>query len=87
MSTEVVRARIDPRVKKEAIAVLNGMGLSVSDAIRMMLIRVAEEQAMPFSLRVPNTTTRKAMQAAQEGEGAEFASVEALFADLNDDQE
>lgn len=87
MSTEVVRARIDPRVKKQAIAVLSGMGLSVSDAIRMLLIRVAEEQAMPFPLRVPNAKTQQAMQAVKDGEVAEFASVEELFADLKDEEE
>ena len=87
MSTEIVRARIDPGVKEKAMSVLSGMGLSMSDAIRMMLIRVAEEQAMPFQLRVPNAKTQQAMQAVQDGEIAEFTSVEDLFADLKDDEE
>ncbi len=58
MSTDaVVRARIDGQVKEEAAAVLAEMGLSVSDAIRMMLVRVAAEKALPFEARVPNAKT------------------------------
>ena len=54
MATDtVVRARIDGHVKEEATSVLNKMGLSVSDAIRMLLIRVAREKALPFDVRIP----------------------------------
>jgi len=54
MATDTtVRARIDERVKKEAAHVLEDMGLSVSDAIRMMLMRVAAEKALPFAVKVP----------------------------------
>lgn len=82
---EIVRARIDAALKKEASAVLAAMGLSLSDAIRMMLVRVAAERALPFEARLPNRETRDAMAAAEHGEGASFASVAALMADLNDD--
>jgi DNA-damage-inducible protein J len=44
-------------VKEEATSVLNKMGLSVSDAIRMLLIRVAREKALPFDVRIPNAET------------------------------
>ena len=54
-----VRARIDERVKKEAAQVLENMGLSVSAAIRMMLVRVAAEKAMPFEVKVPNAVTAR----------------------------
>ena len=84
-SGEIVRARIDAALKKEASAVLAAMGLSLSDAIRMMLVRVAAERALPFEARLPNRETRDAMAAAERGEGARFASVAALMADLNDD--
>ena len=83
MATDTtVRARIDERVKKEAAHVLEDMGLSVSDAIRMMLVRVAAEEALPFDVRVPNATTVKAMEAADRGEGRRFDSAEALLKDL-----
>ena len=82
---EIVRARIDAALKKEASAVLAAMGLSLSDAIRMMLVRVAAERALPFEARLPNRETRDAMAAAERDEGASFASVAALMADLNDD--
>jgi DNA-damage-inducible protein J len=59
MATDTtVRARIDEKVKKEATHVLEAMGLSVSDAIRMMLMRVAAEKALPFDLKVPNARAK-----------------------------
>ncbi len=84
---EIVRARIDANLKKEASAVLAGMGLSVSDAIRMMLMRVAAEKALPFEVRAPNSDTQAAILAAQRGEVARFDSVAGLMADLNDDED
>lgn len=84
MPGDVVRARIDPEVKREASTVLAGMGLSLSDAIRLMLVRVAAERALPFAVRLPNATTREAMRAAERGEVVRFDSVEALIDDLND---
>lgn len=85
--SEVVRARIDPDLKKDATAILAKMGLSVSDAIRLMLVRVAAEHTLPFEVRSPNKETRTAMLAARRGEVARFESVAALMADLNDDDE
>lgn len=86
-AAEVVRARIDPDLKREATAVLSEMGLSVSDAIRMMLVRVAAEHALPFEVRTPNKETKAAMRAARKGDAAHFDNVAALMADLNDDEE
>jgi len=84
---EIVRARIDADLKKEASAVLAGMGLSVSDAIRMLLVRIAAEKALPFEVRVPNSETQAAILAAQRGEVGRFNSVAGLMADLNDDED
>lgn len=58
------------------------MGLSVSDAIRLLLIRVANEERLPFALKVPNSATRKAMGQLEQGEGKRFGSAEELFEDL-----
>lgn len=84
-AAEVVRARIDPDLKREATAVLSGMGLSVSDAIRMMLVRVAAEGALPFDVRIPNRETKAAMRAAEEGDVVRFDTLGDLLADLDDD--
>jgi DNA-damage-inducible protein J len=65
---EVVRARIDKQVKAEAAAVLEAMGLSMSDAIRLLLVRVARDKALPFAIKVPNATTVATFEATDRGE-------------------
>ena len=79
----VVRARIDERTKNEAAAVLAAIGLTVSDAFRLLLVRVAKEKALPFEPLTPNATTIRAMRQARKGKHAAFKTVEALMADLN----
>jgi DNA-damage-inducible protein J len=78
----MVHIRIDQRVKDKASKTLATMGLSVSDAVRMLLVRVAAEKALPFEVRVPNATTVKAMEAADRREGKRYRSAEALLKDL-----
>ena len=85
-AVDVVRARIDTGLKKEATAVLSAMGLSVSDAIRLMLVRVVSDKALPFDVRIPNAETQAAMRDIQQGKVKRFDSVDALMADLNDDE-
>jgi DNA-damage-inducible protein J len=83
MSTDsVVRARIDSDTKARATAALEAMGLSVSDAIRLLMLRVADEQRLPFAVQVPNATTLKAMEELDSGKGKRFASEQDLFDDL-----
>lgn len=79
-----VRARIDDETKKDAFAALDAMGISASEVIRHLFVRIAREKALPFDVRVPNATTRAALDAAESGEVARFDSVDALLADLND---
>ena len=83
-SLELVRARIDADLKRNATAALAGMGLTVSDAIRLMLVRVADDKALPFEVRTPNATTRAAIEAAERGEVTTAADFDALLADLGD---
>ena len=78
----VVRARIDSETKARAEEVLQAMGLSVSDAIRLLLLRVADEKRLPFAIQAPNATTVKAMKELNEGKGKRFGSAEELFQDL-----
>ena len=58
------------------------MGLSVSDAIRLLMVRVAADKALPFPVKVPNAVTRKAMAELERGKGKRFATAEELFSDL-----
>lgn len=82
MATRMVHIRLDDNVKQQATKALAAMGLSVSDAVRILLVRVAAEKALPFEVKVPNKTTVKAMQAVDRGKGKRFKSAGALFKDL-----
>ena len=82
-ANHLVQARINPDVKEEAAAVLAAMGLTVSDAVRLLLTKVAHEKALPFAPLVPNAVTIEAMKEARRGGLPRFASVEALLDDLH----
>lgn len=84
-ASTVVRARIDEDVKEEASAVLAAMGLSVSDAMRMLLTRVARERALPIELLTPNPVTIQAMLDARQGKTVKVGPLGALMADLHAD--
>jgi len=79
----LVQTRIDGKVKDEASAVLAAMGLTVSDAVRLMLTRVAHDKALPFEPLIPNAETVAAMREARAGNLKSYESVDALMADLN----
>ena len=81
----VVRARIDEATKSEAAAVLATMGLSLSDAFRLLLKRVAAEKALPFEPLVPNAETVEAMKAARRGDVVTVGKPPDLLASLNAD--
>ena len=78
-----VRARIDSATKDRAADALAAMGLSISDAIRLLMLRVADERRLPFELKAPNAATRKAIAELEAGKGKRFASTAGLMADLN----
>ncbi|MCC8372039.1 MAG: type II toxin-antitoxin system RelB/DinJ family antitoxin [Rickettsia endosymbiont of Pseudomimeciton antennatum] len=78
-----VRARIDENIKEEASIVLSTMGLTVSDAFRMLLTRIAHEKALPFDPLVPNAKTIEAMKAARRGKLITIGSIDNLLTDLN----
>ena len=84
MATDTtVRARIDGQIKDQTADVLADIGLTISDAIRLMLVRVAAEETLPFAVRVPNADTVAAMEEDQQGSLPFFNSVDELMADLN----
>lgn len=78
----LVRARIPKDTKDRAVAALDKMGLSTSDVIRLVMMRVAEEGKLPFEVKTPNVATRRAMAQLKSGKGERFESADALFEDL-----
>ena len=85
MPNTVVRARIDGQVEEEAAAVLASIGLTVSDAFRLMMTRIAKDKALPFEPLIPNAETIEAMKAARRGDLVKVGSSEALLGSLNAD--
>ena len=85
MPNEIVRARIDGHVKEEAAAVLASIGLTVSDAFRLMMMRIAKDKALPFEPLIPNAQTIEAMRAARRGDVVKVDAPTALLASLNED--
>ena len=81
----MVHVRVPEDVKSQATQTLASMGLSVSDAVRVFLTRIVAEQQLPFALKVPNATTRRAIDELEAGKGEKFATVDDLMADLNAD--
>jgi DNA-damage-inducible protein J len=84
-ANQLVQTRIDGEIKKEAAAVLAAMGLTVSDAVRLMLTKVAREHALPFDPLIPNETTIAAMMEARAGNLPSVSSIEELRKSLNAD--
>jgi DNA-damage-inducible protein J len=84
-ANDVVRARIDAKTKAEAAAVLATIGLTVSDAFRLLMIRVARDKALPFEPLIPNAETIAAMEESMRGELIHVGTIADLMADLNAD--
>jgi len=78
-ANQLVQTRIDGAIKEEAAA----MGLTVSDAVRLLLTKVAQDKALPFEPLIPNATTIEAMKEARKGKLPRFATVNDLMADLH----
>ena len=84
-NTTMLHVRVDEELKTQASEALAAMGLSVSDAVRILLTRVANDQAFPLELKVPNAQTRAAMRQARamtKARAARFDSADALVDDL-----
>ena len=83
MASSMVHIRVDGKIKEQAAETLAAMGLTVSDAVRLLLTRVAAEKAMPFEVRVPNRTTLAAINAGERGELTRANSIAEMMAGLN----
>ncbi len=81
----VVRARVDPRVKEEAIAIYAAAGLTLSGAFRMLLMRTVAERALPLDPLDAHEETIEAMRAARRGDLVKVGNVDHLMADLHAD--
>ena len=84
-ATNYVRARIDEKTKIRTTAALEAMGLSVSDAIHMLMRRVAQEQRLPFDVKAPNAKSLEAIVELKAAKGKRYASVKSVMADLKED--
>lgn len=83
--SSMLHIRVDDEVKTQATEALAAMGLSMSDAVRIFLKRVVNDQAFPLELKVPNAETRAAMEEARalmRARQARFESADALFDEL-----
>jgi DNA-damage-inducible protein J len=84
-ATSMIHVRVNEQIKAQATETLAAMGLSVSDAVRVLLTRVVAEQQLPFAIKVPNAETRAAMAEADAMAGAyraHFATASELFDDI-----
>jgi DNA-damage-inducible protein J len=79
----MVHIRVDEKIKAKAAKTLASMGLTVSDAVRLLLTRIASEKALPFEVRVPNRETIAAMRAGDRGKVTTANSVAELMTGLN----
>ena len=82
-TTSMIHVRLDEHLKIEAVAALEAMGLSLSDAVRVFLTRIATEKKFPFVLTVPNLETSHAMEEARAITKARFDNQQDLFESLN----
>lgn len=83
--SSMLHVRVDDDIKTQASEALAAMGLSVSDAVRILLKRVVDDQAFPLELKVPNAPTRAAMEEARammDARAARFDTAGALFGAL-----
>ena len=83
IQNEAIRTRINGEIKAQASIVLEGVGLTMSDAIRLMVTRIAREKALPFEPLIPNEETLQAIKEARTGNTKQFDNIDDLMADLN----
>ena len=83
--TTMIHVRVDQGLKAEASETLEKMGLSLSDAVRLLLTRIAKEKALPFEVRVPNAETLASMKEGDRGEVLKASNMAEMMALLNAD--
>jgi DNA-damage-inducible protein J len=78
----LVRALIDPKIKKEAEAILKGLGLSVSKSFELYYRQIVAHRGLPFELQIPNGKTMKDIEISRQGKGKSISSAKELYDDL-----
>lgn len=84
--SSMLHVRVDDDLKAKAVEALNAIGLSTSDAVRLLLHRIVAEQAFPLELKVPNAETRAALDEVRQMKAARrsrFADADEMFAALD----
>lgn len=88
-TTSMLHVRMDDEIKAKATAALSAMGLSASDAVRLLFHRIVADQAFPLELKVPNAETRAAIAESRTmmaERGARFADAGSMFAALDENR-
>ncbi len=80
--TEMIRARVEPKLKNEVENILTTLGLNVTEAITLYYNQIKLRRGIPFEISIPNNETRKAIEDARAGKGKKFNSLGKLFKDL-----
>jgi DNA-damage-inducible protein J len=83
--TTMIHVRVDEALKAEASDTLEKMGLSLSEAVRLLLTRIAVEKALPFEVRVPNAETLASIKEGDRGEVLRASNMAEMMALLNAD--
>ena len=77
-----IRIRIDSTTKEKAAGALEKMGLSVSDAVRMLLVQIGESGRLPFAVEIPNAATCESIAELEAGKGTSYDNAEEMFRDI-----
>jgi len=66
--TAMVRARIEPELKEHAEAIIEQLGLSVTQTITLLYKQIELQNGLPFDISLPNEQTQKTFAATDKGE-------------------
>lgn len=88
MPNITIQSRIKPELKEEAEAILDSIGLSMGDAIRLFLQQVVNSGGLPFTptTKRPKTATRAAMQEFDKGVRHKFTGIQAILDETDEDE-
>jgi DNA-damage-inducible protein J len=81
-ATAIIQATVEASLRDQASAVLAELGMTVEDALRLLLTQVVEERDLPLSMHIPNAETIAAMREADSGVGKRYSSLDDLFKDM-----
>jgi len=83
--TEMIRARVEPKLKHQAEEVFSALGMSATEAITLFYRQVALHHGLPFEVRIPNAETREAIRQARARQGlTRHDSIKDLMAEFDD---